>query len=278
MDVGHRVRAGDRRARAGAPSIAGAPAATIWPRARRASSASSGPCSAARRATAVTLFAFLVFDFLDRPRADGTDARRRSGSRSTGHQWWWEVNYHDDVPNRRVTTANEIHIPVGRPVLLRLNSQDVIHSFWVPDLNGKRDLIPGKESSLWIQADSAGVYRGQCAEFCGYQHAKMALPRRGRPAERTSHAGTPARPTPRRRRPTRSPQRGQEVFLAGTCTMCHAIQGTPAGAAMAARPDARRQPPLPRRGRAAQHAGQPGRAGFSTPRASSRAPTCRPTA
>jgi len=92
-----------------------------------------------------------------------------------GHQWWWEVHYTDGLPSQRVTTANEIHIPVGRPVVLHLTSHDVIHSFWAPNLHGKRDLIPGHTTSLTLQADKPGLYRGQCAEFCGYQHAYMAF-------------------------------------------------------------------------------------------------------
>jgi cytochrome c oxidase subunit II len=91
-----------------------------------------------------------------------------------GHQWWWEVEY-PDAPSLRFRTANELHIPVGRPVVLNVTSRDVIHSFWVPNLQGKRDLIPGYTTSIWLQADRPGVYRGQCAEFCGYQHANMAL-------------------------------------------------------------------------------------------------------
>jgi cytochrome c oxidase subunit 2 len=189
-----------------------------------------GAVSAAVVLTVLTLFVFLVFDFstgraLTAPRAAALRVE------VTGHQWWWEVSYYNDVPSKRVTTANEIHIPVGRPVLLRLNSQDVIHSFWAPDLNGKRDLIPGKESSLWIQADSPGVYRGQCAEFCGYQHAKMAfLVVADRPAD---FAHWYAAQSDTAKTPTDSlTSRGQEVFLASPCAMCHAIQGTPAGATM----------------------------------------------
>ncbi len=93
----------------------------------------------------------------------------------TGHQWWWEVQYRDSLPQDWVTTANEIHIPVGRPVAFELRSTDVIHSFWPPNLSPKRDQIPGDENSLWFLADRAGEYRGMCAEFCGHQHAKMAF-------------------------------------------------------------------------------------------------------
>ena len=93
----------------------------------------------------------------------------------TANQWWWDVQYDNPVAALRVTTANEIHIPVGRPVAFNLFSNDVIHSLWIPNLQGKIDLVPGRRNELWLQADRAGVYRGQCAEYCGLQHAKMAL-------------------------------------------------------------------------------------------------------
>jgi cytochrome c oxidase subunit 2 len=92
-----------------------------------------------------------------------------------GHQWWWEFQYRNVDPSQYVTSPNELHVPVGVPVVIRAQSQDVIHSFWVPNLQGKRDLIPGMVTDTWIQADVPGVYRGQCAEFCGYQHAHMAF-------------------------------------------------------------------------------------------------------
>src|SRR6185503_12289322 len=87
----------------------------------------------------------------------------------------WEVQYPDDVPARSVTTANEIHLPVGRTVRVELQAQDVIHSLWVPRLHGKADLIPGRVTWMWVRADRPGVYTGQCAEFCGHQHAHMGL-------------------------------------------------------------------------------------------------------
>ena len=90
-------------------------------------------------------------------------------------QWWWDVRYNDVDASNIFTTANEIHIPVGVPVTFNLRANDVIHSFWVPNLAGKKDLIPGKISTIWLQADKPGVYRGQCAEYCGLQHARMAL-------------------------------------------------------------------------------------------------------
>src|SRR3954447_108661 len=93
----------------------------------------------------------------------------------TGHQWWWEVQYDDREPSKILTTANEIHVPTGRTVKIDLRSVDVIHSFWVPNLHGKKDLIPGHPTSTWLRADREGRFRGQCAEFCGYQHAHMRL-------------------------------------------------------------------------------------------------------
>ncbi len=93
----------------------------------------------------------------------------------TAKMWWWEVRYHDPVSGREVVSANEIRIPAGRPVYLGLTSSDVIHSLWVPALNGKMDTVPGRVTGLTLHADKPGVYRGQCAEFCGEQHARMAL-------------------------------------------------------------------------------------------------------
>ena len=121
------------------------------------------------------------------------------------HQWWWEARYIGDPPARTFTTANELHIPVGKPVRVVLIGDDVIHSFWVPALAGKTDVIPGQTNLAWIQADRPGVYRGQCTEYCGEQHAQMAMfviadP----PAKRSSPGGTGNWPPRRRPRLTRS--------------------------------------------------------------------------
>ncbi len=183
---------------------------------------------AAAGLTIVILFAFLIFD-IGVGRAITTNPGNGALQiRVTGHQWWWEVQYRDSIAKNWVNTANEIHVPVGRPVVFELRSTDVIHSLWPPNLSGKRDLIPGDENSLWFRADSAGVYRGQCAEFCGHQHAKMAfLVIAERPDQfaswLTQQRDTAATPT------DSITQRGQEVFLASACVMCHAISGTPAG-------------------------------------------------
>jgi cytochrome c oxidase subunit II len=150
----------------------------------------------------------------------------------TGHQWWWEIHYADPLPSQHMVAANEIHIPVNRPVELKLASQDVIHSFWVPILHGKRDLIPGHLTTISLQADRPGIYRGQCAEFCGYQHALMAFMIVVEPADAFSAW------LDQQRRPAAQPvddmqQRGQEVFLSSPCIMCHTIRGTPAGGKVA---------------------------------------------
>jgi cytochrome c oxidase subunit 2 len=93
----------------------------------------------------------------------------------TGRQWWWQVRYMTGNPSREFLTANEIHIPVGKPVRLKLVGGDVIHSFWIPQLAGKMDAIPGQTNETWIEADAPGVYRGQCTEYCGLQHSHMGV-------------------------------------------------------------------------------------------------------
>lgn len=92
-----------------------------------------------------------------------------------GHQWWWEFVYQNDDPSKIFTTANEIHIPVGKPVRFTLNGEDVIYTFWVPSLGGKIQLIPGQTNVTWLEADRPGIYRGQCSQFCGQQHAHMVF-------------------------------------------------------------------------------------------------------
>jgi cytochrome c oxidase subunit 2 len=145
----------------------------------------------------------------------------------TGHQWWWDARYDNQDKSKIFTVANEIHIPVGKPVLLRLRAEDVIHSFWVPNLSGKKDMIPGREATLTLQADKPGVYRGQCAEFCGAQHAKMALLFVA-DEKYEDWAAAQRKPAPQ---PANDQQkRGRDLFVDGRCAMCHAIQGTTANA------------------------------------------------
>jgi cytochrome c oxidase subunit 2 len=178
--------------------------------------------------TVLILFGFLVYDIAVGRQLTLTPGKQALQIKVTGHQWWWEVQYRDSLPQNWVTTANEIHVPTGRPVALELHSTDVIHSFWPPSLSQKRDLIPGDANSLWFQAHTPGVYRGQCAEYCGLQHAKMGFLVIAEPPDR--FAGWVARQRDTAATPTDSvTQRGQEVFLASSCVMCHAIAGTPAG-------------------------------------------------
>jgi cytochrome c oxidase subunit 2 len=145
----------------------------------------------------------------------------------TGKQWWWQIRYLDAQPAREFVSANEIHLPVGRSVRFKLLSADVIHSFWVPNLHGKRDLIPGRENSLVLRADKPGRYRSQCAEFCGHAHAQMALwvvvePKADFEAWLAQQRTAAPEPT------TELARSGREVFMRGPCVTCHAISGTPA--------------------------------------------------
>jgi len=144
----------------------------------------------------------------------------------TGRQWWWEIRY-QGREGESFVTANELHLPAGQNIKIKLASADVIHSFWVPSLFGKRDLVPGLENSVSLQASTAGILRGQCAEFCGLQHAHMGLIvvvespadfARWRDQQRAAAypvAGLDA-------------QAGMAVFFAHSCNICHAIRGTSA--------------------------------------------------
>jgi cytochrome c oxidase subunit 2 len=145
-----------------------------------------------------------------------------------GHQWWWEIRYPGPDPAESVTTANEMHIPTGRRVRIRLASRDVIHSFWVPALQGKMDMIPGRPTETWLEAERPGVYRGQCAEYCGIQHARMAL---------WIVANSPddfAAWLDRERRHATEPlsedaRQGQAVFRDQGCAGCHPVRGHAVG-------------------------------------------------
>ena len=192
-------------------------------------------------ALVVALFwAMLVMARIDRPAASPTLTII-----VTGRQWWWQVNYPAAAGGRAFETANEIHIPVGQAVLVRLRGGDVIHSFWVPALAGKTDTIPGRENVTWLQADKAGVYRGQCTEYCGAQHAHMGFlvfadPPAAFAAWRhnqerlatsfpTKLADVP-RPAPAAYDALRSSilaGYGETTFVQH-CSMCHAIDGTAA--------------------------------------------------
>jgi cytochrome c oxidase subunit 2 len=150
----------------------------------------------------------------------------------TGNQWWWDIVYHSDDVSKTLHTANELHLPVGVPTRIRLASNDVIHSFWVPSLGGKQDLIPGRDSDITVVPKTTGMFRGQCAEFCGTQHAHMALVvvvesypdfikwwnRQLQPAPAPTNPLTMA---------------GYQYVTTGPCSACHNIGGTPASGQVA---------------------------------------------
>ncbi len=145
--------------------------------------------------------------------------------RIVGHQWWWEEHYLYGPVHDHFVTANEVHIPVGKPVDIDLTSDDVIHSFWVPALHGKVDLIPGNMNRIRIEASHPGIFRGQCAEYCGEEHARMAL---------LVVAQTPQdfeKWLERSRQPGVAPANpeqiaGEQVFMSGACSLCHTVDGT----------------------------------------------------
>jgi cytochrome c oxidase subunit II len=140
----------------------------------------------------------------------------------SAHQWWWGLTYQNPQPSQIMTSANEIHIPVGQPVRINLESSDVIHSFWVPQLAGKTDVIPGQVNHGWLQASHPGTYRGQCAEFCGAQHAHMIFavvadePARFEAWRQAQLAPAAAPVTP-------DAQRGRGVYEA-RCALCHTVR------------------------------------------------------
>lgn len=164
------------------------------------------------------IFAYTIQDMRD-VTAEHTGALQ---VRVTGHRWWWEMQY----PDQGITTANELHVPVGRPVDIELVSADVIHSFWVPELAGKTDVIPGHTNWVKFTAAEPGTYRGQCAEFCGMQHANMRFLVIAQSAEDFA-AWTESARQPEAK-PEGEDTPGAELFLERACVGCHTIDGTPA--------------------------------------------------
>ncbi len=143
--------------------------------------------------------------------------------RIIGHQWWWEVVY----PQSGVVTANEIHIPVGQRLLVQLESVDVIHSFWVPNLGRKKDAVPGHPNRLWLAANTPGTFEGACAEYCGVQHAWMRINVIAQP-QAEFDTWLQAQAAPNTRQPTAQAQQGGQMFAHRTCANCHAVGGTAA--------------------------------------------------
>ena len=182
----------------------------------------------ASAATIVILFGLLVASVVTGRAIGSLGSAEGLVIEITGNQWWWDVEYHNPTPSLRVRTANELHLPVGRQVRIQLKSNDVIHSFWVPNLHGKMDLIPGRQTVLWLQADTAGVYRGQCAEYCGLQHAHMAFSVIAEPPDTFEQwLQGQRRPAPPPTRPEQ--QQGLGLVERGPCALCHTVRGTAAG-------------------------------------------------
>ena len=178
--------------------------------------------------TVIVLFVILIVSVVTGKRVQGLTSKNPVTIQITGHQWWWEITYPNPQADQTVTTANEFHVPVGTPIVVLTNSKDVIHSFWAPNITGKRDLLPGNSSAFWFQIDQPGTYHGQCAEFCGLQHAHMGFSIIAEPVDefqawqqqQIKAAIEPSTP---------EALRGREVFLTHACLMCHTIRGTDAG-------------------------------------------------
>jgi cytochrome c oxidase subunit II len=172
----------------------------------------------------LTLFSY----FTDRALVQAA-AQPQVSIKITAHQWWWEIEYTDPDPSRQLRTANELHLPVGTTVKVSLESRDVIHSFWVPSLHGKQDMIPGRDNDIELLPQQEGVYRGLCAEFCGLQHSKMHLD--VIVESREAYSAWYERQLQSAPQPTDAlAQRGYGVFMATACNMCHTISGTEAAA------------------------------------------------
>jgi cytochrome c oxidase subunit II len=147
-----------------------------------------------------------------------------------GHQWWWEVRY----PRSGAITANEIHVPIGKKLCVQVDSADVIHSFWMPQLGPKVDMVPGQHNYLWLQADTEGTYDGACSEFCGDQHAWMRFIVVAEP-EAQYQAWLVAQAQPAQMPDGAIALAGRSFVVSQTCLNCHEIRGT--NAAVAAGPD-----------------------------------------
>ena len=166
--------------------------------------------------TTLTTASFLV----DRALAQARD-REALRVKITGHQWWWRIEYRDPASGAWIETANELHLPAGRTARLELGAADVIHSFWVPSVSGKMDAIPGKLNVLDVTPRVLGWKRGQCAEFCGTQHAKMAFDVKVEsPADFDAWLVGQAKPA------AAGDAKGEAVVTGGQCAECHVVRGT----------------------------------------------------
>lgn len=175
----------------------------------------------------IGLTVLIVASFLVERTIAAARAREALEVRVTGHQWWWRIEYRDPRTGNWIETANELHLPLGRTTRVALGSADVIHSFWVPNIAQKLDVIPGRINLLDLTPTRAGWFRGQCAEFCGVQHAHMAFDVKVDPPEAFDRwLAAQGRPAPAPTDPAAA--RGQQVVTGGRCAMCHTVRGTPA--------------------------------------------------
>jgi len=177
---------------------------------------------------ALVVVPLLVYGIARTPHAGSSVTKDALVVTVIGRMWWWEIRYVDPGSGRTIRVANELRVPVGRPVRLALASSDVIHSFWVPELGGKVDMVPGRVGRLGFTVERAGTYRGQCAEFCGEQHAKMALHVVAEAPDAFEQwlAGQAA--------DAQAPdsallQAGRQAFLDRGCAACHDVRGVSAG-------------------------------------------------
>lgn len=218
------VRASRRPTQAAAPPVASAPQADAERRTR---------CwvAAATVASAALLAVLLGADMLtDRAlsRLPVADTVRID---VTAQQWWWEARYSDSDGQPAFAVSSELRVPVGKPVVVSLKSADVIHTFWVPSLHGKKDMLPGRSTQLVLQADQAGTYRGECAEFCGLQHALMAFSVTAQPPEAYAQWRA-AQSAPATAPSGADAVRGQQIFMASNCAQCHTVRGTAAAGSL----------------------------------------------
>jgi cytochrome c oxidase subunit 2 len=175
------------------------------------------------------LLTLAVASFLVDRALAGAEPRGDPTVRVTGQQWWWRIEVKDPASGRWVESANELHLPLNQPTPVEVVSADVIHSFWIPNLSGKIDMVPGRVNRLTITPRQLGWVRGQCAEFCGLQHAQMALDVKvDSPADYAAWVARQAAPAAAPKDPVAA--RGLALVQDGTCGQCHALRGTAAAA------------------------------------------------
>jgi cytochrome c oxidase subunit II len=180
--------------------------------------------------TVILLFVMMISSFITSHRTAVLADSTALTINVYGHEWWWEIEYPNEAqPTQIFHTANEIHVPAGAVVDIHGTSRDVIHSFWAPNIHGKKDLLPGYWNDLTFEVDQPGTWRGQCAEFCGLQHAHMAFNIVAQSREDFDH-WYQGQLKPAAEPQTPQTLHGRDVFLSHPCMMCHTIRGTTAGA------------------------------------------------